>query len=259
MLKALQQTTRSPEQRRSKRDSGYQIRTPANMLPLLTQALRTRLLFDVSIPTSETHYTTALLGIYRDHGFLVMDELTPRVGHKKLLKQRRMTLTGKLDGVPLRFSTRLIESREQKGMAFYKVEIPESLFYMQRRQEFRIAVTEARIPFQAQRDDGSQEILKGYVYDLSRNGMGLNLEGEVALERDEILKNCVITPEVFTDEGNGAIPFTMKVCHAAYHKKRKHTRIGGYFENIDTRSSSKIAKIIALFERIYARRLSASE
>lgn len=253
MLKALQETTRSSEPSSPRQDSGYQIRTREKMIPLLFQAHRTRLLFDVSIPTSETHYTTAILGVYESHGFLVLDELTPSAGHKKLLKRRRMILTGKMDGVPLRFKTRLIESRQQKGMAFYKVEMPESVFHMQRRQEFRITATEARIPFRAQREDDSQERLKGYVYDLSRNGMGLNLEGEVKLERDETLRNCVIMPS-----GNGKIPFVLKVCHAAYHKKRKLTRIGGLFEEIDTGSRRRIAKIITQFEREYARRLSGN-
>jgi c-di-GMP-binding flagellar brake protein YcgR len=253
MLKALQETIRSPEPSKSKPDTGFQIRTREKMIPLLIQAHRTRLLFDVSIPTSETHYTTALLGVYDSHGFLVLDELTPSAGHKKLLKQRRMTLTGKLDGVPLRFNTRLIETRQQKGMAFYKVEMPESVFHMQRRQEFRITATEARIPFHAQREDDSQEQLQGYVFDLSRNGMGLNLEGEVKLERDDILQNCVIMPS-----GNGKIPFALKVCHATYHKKRKLTRIGGCFEEIDTSSQRRIAKIITQFEREYAKRLSGN-
>jgi c-di-GMP-binding flagellar brake protein YcgR len=253
MLKALQETVQSPEPSKPKPDTGFQIRTREKMIPLLVQAHRTRLLFDVSIPTSETHYTTALLGVYDSHGFLVLDELTPSAGHKKLLKQRRMTLTGKLDGVPLRFNTRLIEVRQQKGMAFYKVEMPESVFHMQRRQAFRITATEARIPFHAQREDDSQEQLKGYVFDLSRGGMGLNLEGEVKLQRDDIIQNCVIMPS-----GNGKIPFALKVCHATYHKKRKLTRIGGYFEEIDTSSRRRIAKIITHFEREYAKRLSGN-
>ena len=221
------------------------------MIPPLVHAHRTRVLFDVSIPTSMTHYTTALLGIHADHGFLVLDELTPKAGHKKLLKKRQMTLTGKLDGVPLKFKTRLIETRQQKGVAFYKAEIPESLFYMQRRQEFRITNTEAPIPFQAQQDNDNPEILRGHVHDLSHNGTGMILEGKVNLEKGDILQNCLITPP-----GKGKIPFVLRVYHSKYHKKRDLTRIGGYIEEIDKSSKRRIANIIIQLEREYALRLS---
>ena len=81
----------------------------------------------------------------------------------------------------------------------------------------------------------------------------LILEGKVNLKKGDTLQNCLIMPP-----GKGKIPFTLKVCHSKYHKKRGLTRIGGYIEEIDKSSKRRIAKIIIQLEREYALRLSGN-
>ncbi|MCP3870496.1 MAG: hypothetical protein GY703_20875 [Gammaproteobacteria bacterium] len=253
MFKALQEAIQSPQQPSSKRNSGYQVRNREQIIQLLTQAHRARLLFDVEIPGGRSHYTTALLGIQKNSDTVTLDELTPAAGHKQLLSRRQMTLTSKLEGVALRFKVSLVESSKEDGVALYKVRLPESVYYMQRRQYFRIALTGCHAPFQAKSDGDSEELLTGYVTDLSLEGIGIILEGEKNLSADTTLSNCIIQPP-----DQGRIPFSLIIRHCKINEKRHNTRVGGYFDQIDRYSQRKIGKIITQLEREHARRLSGN-
>jgi c-di-GMP-binding flagellar brake protein YcgR len=217
---------------------------------LLIQAYKAHVLLNVSFKGQKTHFSTALLGIYDEHGFLVLDELTPQSGHDLALKLKRMHLTGRLQGVDLSFSSDLIEAREKNGIAFYKVKLPKRIRYLQRRQDFRVSSSGSRIRFHALRGKGTKQILRGYVHDLSRKGVGVILEDDVDLQQGEVLSNCIISIP-----GRGDALFSLEIRFISNGNRKRLTRVGGCFKEIGSESLQKIRNTLNQMERVQARRL----
>jgi len=229
--------------------TGHHISDPNQITPLLMQAYKGHVLFNASFPGHNAHFSTALLGIYDEHDFIVLDELTPGTGHRLFLEKKRINLSGRLDGVELRFSTHLNEVREKGGIAFYKTGMPGSIYYRQRRLDFRIASTGASISFHGLRGKGVSQMLKGYVSDISRKGLGVILEDDVTLDQGEVLSSCIISiPE------EGEIPFSMEIRFCSSNSRAQVTRIGGRYLEIENDSLRKIENCISKLERARARR-----
>jgi len=230
--------------------TGHHISDHKQITSLLMHAYKKHVLFNASFPGHNAQFSTALLGIYDEHGFVVLDELTPRIGHRLFLKEKKINLSGRLEGVEMQFSTHLNEAREKGGIAFYKIRMPESVYYRQRRHDFRIASTGANISFHGLRGKGVNQMLKGYVSDISRSGVGVMLEDDVTLDQGEVLSSCIISMP-----GEGEVTFSMEVRFCFNNNRAQVTRIGGRYLEIDNASLRKIAYYISELERARARRL----
>ncbi len=231
--------------------STYKITGAKQIIALLTQAHTAHCLFFARFKDQPEQFTTALLGVYPKHGFLVLDELSPKEGHELLLQDGSPQLIGKIDGVDLRFDTRLIEAREKSGIAFYKMTLPESVIYRQLRQDHRVSTGALKLPFRGYRGKGYQQGLRGYVCDLSRSGIGVILEETVTtLYPGEVLPACTVKLP-----GAGEVLFSLEVRHSRPNKQREITRIGGRFEEIDADSRKKIVRLINELERQQCKRL----
>ena len=259
MFKALNKVIQGePPATHKSAPSSFHISDLRQIAALLIQAYKAHILFSVSIPGHQGQFTTALLGIYDEHGFIVLDELTPRVGHKLLLQNRRMHLSGRLAGVDIRLTTELIDAKSKAGVAYYKARMPEDLYYQQRREDFRVPTSGAQIIFHALRGEGGHQIVKGHVHDLSRKGLGVILDDPITLEKGEILPSCSLSMEGETAVegwGGGNVSFSLEVCFSASNDQRGITRMGGRFDNINSDGLRKVSQLLNQLERAQARRL----
>ena len=169
-----------------------------------------------------------------------------------------MQLSGRLAGVDIRFSTQLIDAKAKGGVAFYKAEMPQDVFFLQRREDFRVPTSGARITFHALRGEGGHQIIKGHVNDLSRRGIGVILDDPITLQRGEILPSCSLSIDREAGEedwGEGDVSFSLEVCFSANNDQRGITRMGGRFDTIDPESMRKVSQLLNQLERAQARRL----
>ena len=220
------------------------------IVALLMRASRHHVLFSVRLPAERNLFSTALLGIYDEHQFIILDELTPEQGHQLLSEGMTLRLSGRLEGVELSLTTRLLEIRVQNGVAYYKTSLPESLDHRQKRSAYRIPARSSGISFHALRGKGLRQILRGHVNDLSREGAGIILAEEILLYQGEVLPSCIISVP-----GEGEISFSLEVCFCSRNPQRRVTRVGGRFKMIDPVSQQKIRRCLNRMERAQARRL----
>jgi c-di-GMP-binding flagellar brake protein YcgR len=217
---------------------------------LLQLAERRQVVLDVQWPGETERYGTAILGVYAEHGFFVLDELNPDEGHGKLLERRELHASGRLEGVPLKLFARLLEARDKEGVAFYKMELPQQLLYVQRRRSHRFAQSGSPLPFNARlRDQQEVKVLRGMVHDLSSEGVGVVFEGQVPLRRGLVLNLCQIQ-----HPREGAIAFDLEVRHAAYLPDSQVTRMGGRMLNMEKASLRRLRAVIHALEKEFARR-----
>ncbi len=229
----------------------FKITHCSEIVSLLQQAYRGRTIFSVHLKGDTQLYSTLLLGIYADHGFFVLDELTPKEGHEQLLNNQTLQISGRVEGVMLSFTTRLIEAREKAGVPFYKIAMPEFVLYKQQRKEHRISTTGHWMPFHGIESFKTKKALRGYVSDLSQKGIGLIVEDtELPLNRQDILSNCRVT---LPDEEEA--PFSLEVRFIAENRSRKVTRVGGLFNAIDEGTLRRIVRTKNKLEREQCKRV----
>lgn len=231
--------------------SAYLLDTPQQINPLLKQIHKGHILLSAHFKEGQRASSTAILGIYVEHGFIVLDELTPKLGHKQFLETKEVTIRCRLDGVDVGFKSRLIEAREKDSVAFYKVSIPTVVRHMQRRHDHRVATRGTTIPFEAYQAENGNRPIRGELSDISRHGIGVILRDSVKLNAEDVLSNCNITLPEF-----GKVSFSLEVRFFARNDASKTARLGGRFNEIDRESVQKISRIINVLERAEAKRLS---
>jgi c-di-GMP-binding flagellar brake protein YcgR len=226
-------------------EARFTVNRKESIARLLQLAERRQVVLDVQWPGETERYGTAILGVYAEHGFFVLDELNPDEGHGKLLERRELHASGRLEGVPLKLSARLLEARDKEGVAFYKMELPQQLLYVQRRRSHRFAQTGSPLPFNARlRDQQEVKVLRGMVHDVSSDGVGVVFEGQVPLRRGLVLQH----------PREGAIAFDLEIRHAAYLPDRQVTRMGGRMLNMEKASLRRLRAVIHALEKEFARR-----
>jgi c-di-GMP-binding flagellar brake protein YcgR len=231
-------------------EQSHTLTAPLEIVHLLQQAYKKHILLNASFHGQDERFSTTFLGIYEPHGFLVLDELTPAPGHELFLEQKEISLFGRLEGVELRFNCRLIEAREKNGIAFYKASIPEKVHHLQRRLDHRIPTRGQKMSFHAFRGLGDRQLIRGYVSNLSRKGVGVVIEENVSLHPGEILPSCTIRlPEI------GDVNFSLEVRYCSGSHAHRTTRLGGRYKSLDQVPQQKIRKTIGRLERIQARQL----
>jgi hypothetical protein len=90
------------------------ITDPSRVARLLEQVARHHALLTVDIPGYAERYTSTIVDV--DATCVLLDELLPSEGHVRPLAERRLRVTGKLDGIDIRFITTLVRVDERDGM-----------------------------------------------------------------------------------------------------------------------------------------------
>ncbi len=250
MFEALKRAFHSHSRHSGDGESRHLLNSPDRIAAILHQTRSLHTLLSASPGEDAGFFSTALLGVFPQQKIIVLDELNPRQGHEAFIERGRLRLEGRLNGVELSFETRLIKIGENRGVAFYHCSLPESLHYLQRRQDFRISTGTMNLPFHGSRGLLMSEVLRGCLYDISRNGVGVLLEGAQNLKPGDPLPNCSIRlPD------SGEIHFALEVRYSARSHQRSITRLGGRYAEMDLQTRRRINRLIIQLERNQARRL----
>ncbi len=235
-------------------DDGNFITNAGRIASILGQAKNAHILFNASFKEHSHPFNTAVIKVNEEQRYIILDEITPKQSHELLLAEKQIRLFGYLNGVELSFETDLLEEGIHEGIRFYKMALPEQLFYLQRRSHHRVPTTGMHIPFQASRSGSIEHALKGYLSDLSQSGAGIILDEAVYLPQGDTLRKCTIT---LPDE-DGEVVFTLEVRFTSKPQYRRRCRLGGKFKELDRESRNKITQIINQLERAQLKRLRGS-
>jgi len=145
---------------------GEQVTDPVQIAALLKKVKDSRTVLQVTLPGRTTEYNSALLDVNLEQGYLLLDELTPTEGHHLLSNGGQFTVGIRLRGVDMRFTSQVQEVSGQAGIAFYRANLPHSLYYCQRRSFYRVRIgLGLMIPFTIRR--GDDKPLQGRLDDIS--------------------------------------------------------------------------------------------
>jgi len=197
----------------------------------------------ITFEGSTEKFSSSILDIQLDNKQIILDELLPAHGNSLLKKTTKLKLSTLHKGIHLAFKLEHMTSGSSRGITYYKTEIPDRVFYPQRRTSPRIQITSMSIPFSGI-SERTQVSIGGLVYDLSRGGVGVSCPNNIArFQRGDLLKNCRITIDDQT------INFDLAVRFVKTSSGTRKTLVGGYFENIPSKSKNKIERFVAAIER----------
>lgn len=209
---------------------------------LLRRIVDDRTLLSVSIPGVERQYSSMVLGLKPDDKILLLDELNSPEGHKQLSQARKLTAHCRCQGVQLSFRCEVEVLKRPEG-AVYKTVIPSSVTYLQRRAAYRVRIPLAMdVPVTVPLEDG--KILEGRLYDISTLGIGVLIQNQPAVRKDQKFDNSLIRIR----DGN-QIKAEIGIRHVLEDEHGKPARFGARFVDLSPEQKQAVRQFVTQMER----------
>ena len=165
------------------------ITDPTRVARLLMQLANRYNLITVEIPGHTGHYTSSIVSVNERH--VLLDELLPSDGHQVLLRERKLEVIGKLDGIDIQFITTLEHADKQDNVTTYHTLLPVQLNYRQRRHDHRAHIPLAQT-LSVIFDGPEGTLIEGTLHDLSRSGAGMLFPDSKPIVEPGLLHECAI-------------------------------------------------------------------
>jgi len=222
------------------------ITDPARVARLLERLARRHTLLTAVIPGHKELYTSSVVAVERP--YVLLDELLPSTGHPLLLAERTLQVTGKLDGIDIRFITTLERVDDRDDMITYYARLPGQLEYRQRRRDYR-----AHIPMaQALRviiDSKDGTVIEGELHDLSHGGAGITFPGNTPAVDPGLLYECAIELP-----GDVWLYCAVELRHAKNVPPRDGQLVGARFARLSRAQARLVGHCISELQREFIRK-----
>jgi c-di-GMP-binding flagellar brake protein YcgR len=113
------------------------LKDPDVIRVLLARLIAARCPVFVFVEGDDARYGTMLLEHDAQAGALIADELTPRHGNAGMRRGTRLRVAARLEGVEMRFSTRVLAIDAESDVAAYMLEVPDALDHREQRAVHR--------------------------------------------------------------------------------------------------------------------------
>lgn len=195
--------------------------------------------------TSEI-YTSRIIAVNEDKNLLSIDELIPAPGNQKLEQCKQLKLSTYLNNIHLSIALNDISITSAQDITYYQAPLPNRIFYPQRRNYPRIAITAHNLSFQGVSERTGLSVI-GTVFDISRNGIGIMLTSNTArVQRGDQLVDCVLA---LPDYSNIHFNLNIRVAKP-YDNHLGKFLVGGYFSQLkSTKQLKQLEQFYALVER----------
>lgn len=188
-------------------------------------------------------FNTTILGLNPKTKIIAVDGIRNSAGHNALLRTKILNLSGRNDGVDLECDLHLISVKEHSNSNYYQMAIPNSLVYVQRRNDHRVQLV-GESQFRGYLEHKKKKLVTGYAADISLNGIGVMLKLE-----DDIMQGDKITSCALKLPDEKPLYFDLIVCFVQKIHRNNSVRIGGQFLKLEKKENIRVAKIVRTLER----------
>jgi c-di-GMP-binding flagellar brake protein YcgR len=226
----------------------YQIYSRTEVIGLLRDLLRRRVLVTIHFGGGMQFIVTNLLAINPDFEELVFDCGADKEANRALNRANRFTIVTFINHVKIQFSGQRIEETVHEGAPALRMRMPDSLMRFQRREFFRTPASgkpiTCRIPPQSKED----KPLDVRIVDIGCGGISLQgVTGERTLGPGTVFPNCRIDlPEVGTVTTSIEVRNVTDLTTPAGVKQR---RLGCSFSNLPGSMITMIQRYVNMVER----------
>lgn len=189
--------------------SSYSVHNPKQIIQNLSILLKNKCLLSVRFGEGKAFFLTAILEIDEANNALVFDYGLKEVLNQKLLNATRITFEANFSGIKSSFKGSMPTQILYNGEPAFTMPIPQSIFWMQRREFFRVISPGSKSSY-CQVTLENQEPINLRLYDISITGFSvLNTSPEISnlLIHEVQFEQCKL---VLSGTGEDIISF--KVC-----------------------------------------------
>ncbi|MBK6656746.1 MAG: flagellar brake protein [Proteobacteria bacterium] len=217
---------------------------------LLKKIFETHCLIDVRLDGDPSAYQSAVIELLPDKGYLVIDALTPASGDALATRLPGLRLRTRVQGMEVKFTSRILARGSQHGLPYYKVRYPDEIEYPQRRRELRFTVPLNRgVPVRFETRGGGW--VRGEIRDLSPGGFSARLlSGDIATIRHDGGRPTACEIDL---PGHGTLHAAVDVRHILPSRARSAPRVGACFIELDVDGERQLQHCVAELARLRRR------
>lgn len=218
----------------------------ASIVRLLERLASRHTPITVHIPGRNEYYSSCAVSVEKP--YVLLDELMPNTGHKRLLEARALKVACKLDGVDVRFEVTLDRVDEKDELLTYYMDLPASVEYRQRRREYRIQIP-LSMKLNVFVDNQTDSPIEGELHDISNGGAGLIFpKMDVALESGSIYESAIELPD------GDCLFCSIEIRYSKNIQTRNRQLCGAQFMDLYTPQKRLIGRTIVELEREFLRK-----
>jgi c-di-GMP-binding flagellar brake protein YcgR len=176
----------------------YQIYSRTEIIGLLREIIRRRVLVTIHFGGGAQFIVTNLLAVNPDFEELVFDCGAESAGNKALARANRFTIVTFVNHVKIQFSGQHMEETAYEGTPALRMRVPDSILRFQRREYFRTPVSGKPVMCRIPPQDKDGKAMEVRIVDIGCGGIALlGPVDDRKLETGTILSNCRIDlPEI---------------------------------------------------------------
>jgi flagellar brake protein len=231
----------------------FAITNPHEVRTLLRRLVDQRSLLTAHFGEGRLFLLTAILGFSQDGRYLYLDTSPEEHTNRRTLQAERLLCSSQLDHVEIRFSTGPAVAAEYEGLPAFRVETPERLRYLQRREYYRLLVpiTHAlTCQISHYSPQGTPLFsVKTRVVDISLGGLALVVPAAAQpfMQPDAVFPQCIVElPDT------GRFEATIRVRHVFDTRDGRglpRTQAGVEFQTLPASAQSLVQRYIMRVER----------
>jgi len=222
---------------------------------LLNKIYSKHSLLSVTIKSFNDYYGSTIIEINNDENYLVIDELYPEAGHKRIEIGTQLSFNTQYAGAFVNFIGKVNAIGGNEKAAYYKIAIPEELEYHQRRNTYRIA-TSISEPIQVNLVNEDEILIKAELRDLSHGGLCLriNASPHISIKSGSTIPTCLIQVDK-----TRKILSSLNICHVEEIKETGSLRIGAEFAKMSKTDRRELEHLIATMERSIIQKIKRTD
>lgn len=179
-------------------DDKYLVRNPRQVRRLLQALIEQRSTITAHVAGRDQSFPTALLEADEDQDWILLDGSHNEASNRAAEQASHLLCFAQLNHVRLRFRVEQIERLERDGQVAFRVPLPANLYYLQRREFYRLETPITESPtckLQVPGDPGEEpHELELRVMDISGGGMAIALAVDMPrLVLRRTYPDCVLT------------------------------------------------------------------
>ncbi len=189
--------------------SSFSIYNQRQIIHNLSILIKNKCLLSVRFGEGKAFFLTAILEIDEENNAIIFDYGPKEVLNQQLLNATRVTFEADFAGIKSSFKGKTLKKILYNGEPAFSMPIPESIFWMQRREFFRIKSPRSKSSHCQLIREG-QEPVKLLLYDISLTGFSvLNTSAEIS---NLLVPGAQFEKSRLVLTGTGEDTISFKVC-----------------------------------------------
>lgn len=192
-------------------------------------------------------YNTMVLEANLKERVFLLDEVTPRDGHRKVEEGITFSFRASLNGIKVHAKDlKSVRTLRNDSGLYYLIPFPPKLLYLQRRGAFRAMVPGSMMAVATCSNGEREEALHGKIINMSATGIRVAFPGEITpeLQANERFDTLI---RIQAQEQN--LECHLEIVYSEYNKARDLTICGCRFVDLERPTQLVISRFVTFLQR----------